>query len=148
MDPNNSNKPTDHPVPTTPETSKKVKCDKTYQNRRKSGGNAGPSNKAKNKNNNTGGAKRGKTTQKRDRPAQSPSGHTPVNKSSKSTPNVGNDKKIDGRNADKNNTVSTPQTEGFWSLLRLVIRHWLRGVAGQDRELQPDIISHCLKIQR
>jgi hypothetical protein len=107
MDPNNSSKPTDHPVPTTPETSKKVKCDKMYQNRRKSGGNAGPSNKAKNKNNNTGGAKRGKTTQKRDRPAQSPSGHTPVNKSSKSSPNVGNDKKFDGRNADKNNAVST-----------------------------------------
>jgi hypothetical protein len=107
MDPKNSSKPTDHPVPTTPETSKKVKCDKTYQNRRKSGGNAGPSNKAKNKNNNSGGAKRGKTTQKRDRPAQSPSGLTPVNKSSKSSPIVGNDKKFDGRNADKNNTVST-----------------------------------------
>jgi hypothetical protein len=30
-----------------------------------------------------------------------------VNKSSKSTPNVRNDKKFDGRNADKNNTVST-----------------------------------------
>jgi hypothetical protein len=104
MDPKNSSKPTD---PTTPETSKKVKCDKTYQNRRKSGGNASPSNKAKNKNNNTGGAKRGNTTQKRDQPAQSPSGHTPVNKSSKSSPIVGNDKKFDGRNADKNNTVST-----------------------------------------
>jgi hypothetical protein len=51
MDPKNSSKPTDHPVPTTRETSKKVKCDKTYQNRRKSGGKAGPSNKAKNKNN-------------------------------------------------------------------------------------------------
>jgi hypothetical protein len=32
MDPNNINKPTDHLVPTTPETSKKVKCDKMYQN--------------------------------------------------------------------------------------------------------------------
>jgi hypothetical protein len=74
MDPKNNNKPADNPVPTTPETSKKVKCDKSYQNRRKSGGNAGPSNKAKIKNNKSGEEKRGKTTQKRDRPAQSPSG--------------------------------------------------------------------------
>jgi hypothetical protein len=106
MDPKLTNKPTDNLAQTTPETSKKVKYDKTYQNRRKSGGNAGPRNKAKNKNNNSGGEKRGKSTQKRDRPAQSPSGLTPVNKYSKSSPIVENDKKFDGRNAAKNNTVS------------------------------------------
>jgi hypothetical protein len=106
MDPNKTDKPMDNPAQTTPEASKKVKCDKTYQNRRKTGGNAGPSKKAKLKNN-SGGEKRGKSTNKRDRPAQSPSGLTPVNKFSKSSPIVEGDKKFDGRNAAKNNTVST-----------------------------------------